>query len=29
MRPEEAIRCFYGSGMDALAMGNFLIQKPE
>ena len=28
MRPEEAIRCFYGSGMDALAMGNFLIQKP-
>jgi carbamoyltransferase len=27
MRPEEAIRCFFGSGMDVLAMGSFLIQK--
>ena len=27
MRPEEAIRCFYGSGMDALAMGNYLVKK--
>lgn len=27
MRPEEAIRCFYGSGMDVLAMGSFLIKK--
>lgn len=28
MKPEDAIRCFYGSGMDALAMGSFLIKKP-
>lgn len=27
MKPEDAIRCFYGSGMDALAMGSFLIKK--
>jgi len=27
MRPEEAIRCFFGSGMDVLAMGSFLIRK--
>ena len=27
MRPEEAIRCFYGSGMDALAIGSYLVQK--
>ena len=27
MRPEEAIRCFYGSGIDALAMGSYLITK--
>lgn len=27
MRPEEAIRCFYGSGMDVLAMGSYLITK--
>ena len=27
MRPEEAIRCFYGSGMDALALGNYLVTK--
>ena len=28
MKPEDAIRCFYGSGMDALAIGSFLIKKP-
>jgi carbamoyltransferase len=27
MRPEEAIRCFYGSGMDVLAIGSFLVRK--
>lgn len=27
MRPEEAIRCFFGSGMDALAMGSYLVKK--
>ena len=27
MRPEEAIRCFYGSGMDVLAIGPFLVKK--
>lgn len=27
MRPEEAIRCFYGSGMDVLAMGSFVVRK--
>lgn len=27
MRPEEALRCFFGSGMDVLAMGSFLIRK--
>lgn len=27
MKPEDAIRCFYGSGMDALAIGSFLIKK--
>jgi len=27
MRPEEAIRCFFGSGMDALAIGSYLVQK--
>jgi hypothetical protein len=27
MKPEDAIRCFYGSGMDALAIGSFLIEK--
>jgi carbamoyltransferase len=27
MRPAEAVRCFYGSGMDALAIGSFLIEK--
>ena len=25
--PEDAIRCFYGTGLDALAMGNFLLKK--
>ncbi|AFU98975.1 carbamoyltransferase [Simiduia agarivorans] len=25
--PEQAIRCFYTSGLDALAIGNFLIMK--
>lgn len=28
MKPEDAIRCFYASGMDALAIGSFLIKKP-
>jgi hypothetical protein len=27
--PEDAIRCFYSTGMDALAMGNFLITKNQ
>jgi carbamoyltransferase len=27
MKPEDAIRCFHASGMDALAMGSFLIKK--
>lgn len=27
MKPEDAIRCFYGSGMDVLAIGSFLIEK--
>lgn len=26
--PLEAIRCFFSTGMDALAMGSFLLQKP-
>jgi carbamoyltransferase len=26
--PTDALRCFYGSGMDALAIGNFLLEKP-
>jgi carbamoyltransferase len=25
--PTDAIRCFYGSGMDALAIGSFLVEK--
>lgn len=25
--PTDALRCFYGSGMDALAIGSFLIEK--
>jgi carbamoyltransferase len=25
--PTDAVRCFYGSGMDALAIGSFLLQK--
>jgi len=25
--PTDALRCFYGTGMDALAMGDFLIVK--
>ena len=25
--PTDAIRCFYGTGMDALAIGNFLLEK--
>jgi carbamoyltransferase len=25
--PTDAIRCFYGTGMDALAMGSFLLEK--
>lgn len=27
MSPREAIRCFYDSGIDALVIGNFLLQK--
>ena len=27
MRPEEAIRCFYGSGIDVLAIGSFIVKK--
>jgi carbamoyltransferase len=27
--PTDAIRCFYGTGMDALAIGRFLVEKPE
>ena len=27
MKPEDAIRCFYGSGMDALAIGSFIVKK--
>ncbi len=26
--PTDAVRCFYGTGMDALAIGNFLLEKP-
>src|SRR5688572_4368108 len=26
--PTDALRCFYGSGMDALAIGSFLLEKP-
>jgi carbamoyltransferase len=26
--PTDALRCFYGTGMDALAIGSFLLQKP-
>ena len=26
--PHDAIRCFFGSGLDAMAMGSFLVQKP-
>jgi carbamoyltransferase len=27
--PTDAVRCFYGTGMDALAIGNFLLEKPR
>lgn len=27
--PEQAIRCFYSGGLDALVIGNFIIQKRE
>jgi carbamoyltransferase len=27
--PYDAIRCFYGSGLDAMAVGGFLVQKPR
>ena len=27
--PKEALACFYGSGMDALVMGNFLLSKEK
>lgn len=26
--PSEAVRCFYGTGMDALAIGDYLLTKP-
>lgn len=26
--PDEAIRCFYDSGIDALVIGDFIVQKP-
>jgi carbamoyltransferase len=26
--PADALRCFYGTGMDALAIGSFLLEKP-
>jgi carbamoyltransferase len=26
--PTDAVRCFYGSGLDALAIGSFLLEKP-
>ena len=26
--PTDAVRCFYGTGMDALAIGSFLLRKP-
>jgi carbamoyltransferase len=26
--PTDALRCFYGTGMDALAIGSFLLKKP-
>ena len=25
--PLDALRCFYGTGMDALAIGNFIVEK--
>lgn len=28
LHPREAIRCFYDSGIDALLIGNFLLEKP-
>ena len=27
--PTDALRCFYGTGMDALAIGSFLLEKPS
>jgi carbamoyltransferase len=27
--PPQAIRCFYGTGIDALAIGNYLVVKPR
>jgi carbamoyltransferase len=27
--PHDAIRCFFGSGLDALAIGSFLVRKPS
>lgn len=27
--PHDAIRCFFGSGLDAMAIGGFLIRKPS
>lgn len=29
MKPEEAVRCFFGSGMDVLAIGSFLVKKSD
>ena len=25
--PQEAVRCFFSTGLDAMAIGNFLIEK--
>jgi carbamoyltransferase len=27
--PQDAIRCFFGSGLDALAIGSFVVRKPS
>ena len=27
--PDQAIRCFYGSGIDTLIIGDFIVEKNE
>jgi carbamoyltransferase len=27
--PQEAIRCFFGTGLDAMAIGNYWLEKPD